>query len=104
MSENEINPLLQLMDPNNNDNIVLYNENDEPVEFEQVAIIPMDERIYAILKPVITFEGTKDDEAFVLEIIEDEENGDHLAVVSNDIIIDRVFEKYYELFDLRKNS
>ena len=54
--EKQLNPIEQILDENNIDNIVLYNENDEPFEFEQIAIIPLEDgekqSLYAILLPV----------------------------------------------------
>ena len=95
----EVNPIDAMFDANNQDNIVLYNENDEPVEFEQIAIIPLENAVYAILKPVKKIEGVADDEAFVFEIVEDEETGDALRLVEDDKIIDAVFADYNKLFD-----
>jgi hypothetical protein len=45
MSENIFD---KLYDENNNDNITLYNEHGEPVEFEQIAIIPIEDNVYFI--------------------------------------------------------
>ena len=42
----------KLLDENNNENIVLFDENDNATEFEQVALIPLEDKTYAILKPV----------------------------------------------------
>ena len=94
-----INPIDMLFDPDNKDNIVLYNEKDEPVEFEQIALIPLNDRVYAILTPVKKVEGIADDEAFAFEIIEDEENGDSLALVEDDVVIDSVFAEYNKLYE-----
>ena len=49
MEEKTVNAIDALFDENNTDNIVLYNEKEEPVEFEQIAIIPIEENVYAIL-------------------------------------------------------
>ena len=64
-----------LLDENNTENLKLYDENNKETEFEQVAIIPLDEKIYAILKPVTKIVGVNDDEAlvFVIEEIDDED-------------------------------
>ena len=94
-----MNPIDMLFDPDNKDNIVLYNEKDEPVEFEQVALIPLNDRVYAILKPTADVEGVADDEAFVFEVVEDEENGDSLRLVEDDKVIDAVFADYNKLLD-----
>ncbi len=93
------NAIDALFDENNSDNITLYNDKDEAVEFEQIALIPMDEEVYAILRPVEAIEGVADDEAFVFEIYEDEENGEALKLVEDDNIIDKVFEEYNKLLD-----
>lgn len=93
------NAIDALFDQNNNDNITLYNEKDEPVEFEQIALIPLDDIVYAILRPVKEIEGVAADEAFVFEIVEDEETGDALRLVEDDKIIDAVFADYNKLFD-----
>ena len=95
----EVNPIDALFDVNNSENIVLYNEKDEPVEFEQIALIPLAEVVYAILKPTAKVEGVADDEAFVFEVVEDEENGDSLRLVDDDKLIDEVFVEYNKLLD-----
>ena len=59
----EKSPVELLLDENNNDNIKLYDEENNCVEFEQIATIPMDEKIYVILKPVAPMENVAEDEA-----------------------------------------
>lgn len=95
----EVNPIDALFDVNNSENIVLYNENDEAVEFEQIALIPLEEVVYAILKPTAAVEGVADDEAFVFEVVENEEEGDSLKLVEDDKLIDAVFVEYNKLLD-----
>ena len=85
-----------LLDENTTENLKLYDENNKETEFEQVAIIPLDEKIYAILKPVTKIVGVNDDEAlvFVIEEIDDE---DCLVIVDDEAVVDKVFKEYYEL-------
>lgn len=94
-----VNPIDALFDENNTGNITLFNEKNEPVEFEQIAIIPLVGKVYAILKPTAKIDGVKDDEAFVFEVVEDEENGDTLKLVEEDKIIDTVFIEYNKLLN-----
>ena len=47
MSDN-MSPIEQLLSEDNTDNIVLYDENGTPTEFVQVAIIPVEDKTYAI--------------------------------------------------------
>ena len=63
--------LEQLMDENNVENIILYSENNEQLEFEQIALIPIDGDLYAILRPVPTPEWMRPDEALVFEVTPD---------------------------------
>ena len=95
MSE-ERNQIELLLDENNTDNLKLYDENNKETEFEQVAVIPLNEKIYAILKPVTKIVGVNADEAlvFVIEEIDDE---DCLVIVDDEKVVDDVFKEYYEL-------
>ncbi len=102
VKEEEIkNPIDSLFDEDDNDPIVLFNEKGEKVEFEQIALIPVEENIYAILKPMEQMEGIGDDEALVFEIVEAEEDeeDDYLNLVADIEIIDKVFEVYNKLMD-----
>ena len=86
----------KLLSQDNTENITLYDENDCPTEFEQVAVIPCDERIFVILKPVTAIKGVGEDEALVFEIQEIEDE-DCLVIVDNEEIVNKVFEAYYAL-------
>lgn len=91
-----MNPIDMLLDENNTDPIVLYNENNEEISFEQIALIPLDEQVYAILKPLGDFEGVGEDEALVFTIAEEDGEG-VLVVEDREEIIDAVFEEYYAM-------
>lgn len=92
----EISPIEQLLDENNNDNIILYNEKDKPFEFEQIAIIPLDKKLYAILRPVAKLDGIADDEAITFEVSKEYNS---ISVVLDDEVINKVFEVYKKLLD-----
>ena len=96
MAEEFVSPIDMLLDENNNDNIKLFNENNEEIEFEQIALVPIDGKTYAILKPAAVMEGVAEDEALVFVI--DEVDGEEcLVIVEDDKLIDRVFADYYEM-------
>ena len=100
--EDEIkNPIDCLFDEENTDPISFYNEKGEKVSFEQIAIIPLDERVFAILKPLDKTEGIADDEALVFEIVqpEDEEDEEYLNLIADLELIDKVFDVYNKLMD-----
>ncbi len=93
----------KLLDENNDENLVLYDENDNAVEFEQVAVIPYCEKVYAILSPVQKIEGVADDEAFVF-VIEEIDDEECIVMVQDNEIIDAVFVEYYKLLDESNNG
>ena len=95
----ENDPIHRLLDPKDSDPITLYDENDNKVEFEQIALIPLEDRLYAILKPANKMEGVADDEAIVFSFQEDDEQAPVLVVEENDKIIDEVFDVYNKLLD-----
>ena len=95
----EMNIIDQLLDPNNDENIVLYDEDNNPVEFEQIAIIPKDDSVYVLLAPVTPMEGVGEDEAVVFVIEEDEDGEALLSIVMEDDVIDSVFAEYEALLD-----
>ena len=94
----ELSPIEMLLDENNDENIRLYNEENQEVEFEQIALIPIDEKTYAILRPVSGMEDIAEDEAlvFVIDEIDDEEC---LVVVEDDDLVDKVFDEYYHMLE-----
>lgn len=96
MSNKNVSPIDMLFDENNTDNIVLYDEQNNEVEFEQIAIIPLEDRVYAILRPLDEKNPLPEDEAvvFAIEEVDDE---DVLVPEEDSDIVDKVFDKYYEL-------
>lgn len=101
MKENEEKTVFeQLLDENDNSNIFLYDENEKEIEFEQIAIIPIKEDVYAILKPVKPMEGVGEDEAMVFELEETPEGEELLNLldpVEDSDMIDLVFAEYDKL-------
>ncbi len=87
-----------LLDENNTDNLFLFNEFDELVEFEQIAVIPLEEKVFAILCPVEPLEGMEQDEGLVFAI-EEIDNEDCLVIVEDADTINAVFDLYYKLLE-----
>ncbi|MDY5042022.1 MAG: DUF1292 domain-containing protein [Eubacteriales bacterium] len=96
MEKEEKSQIEMLLDENNNENLKLYDENNKETEFEQIAVIPLNEKIYAILKPVTKIVGVNDDEALVFSI-EEIDDEDCIVLVDDEKIVDEVFKEYYEL-------
>ena len=89
-------PIDQILDENNMDTIVLYDDEHKPIEFEQVAVIPLDSnnKLYAILIPTTPMQNVQEGEGVLFEI--DEEKRD-LRVVNDEKIIDEVISIYEKL-------
>ena len=88
----------QILDENNTDPVVFYNEMGDAVSFEQIALIPLNGRIYVILKPTEKMEGVGEDEAFVFEITE--QDGEEVIVIVEDFtVINAVFDEYEKLLE-----
>ena len=102
MKKDKTDILTSLLDPNNDDPIVLTTEDGEEVFFEQIAVIPHevnDETVlFAILKPRDEMEGVADDEAIVFRI-DVGTDGEAAFVVEEESIAVEVFSKYCELLE-----
>ncbi len=90
------------------DKIVLYDEDDNAVNFEWIATIPYDvkdeknkpveTRIYCILQPVDKVQGVADDEVIIFRVYEQSVEGiDNIEVEENFEIAEEVFQKYQQL-------
>ncbi len=102
MSEDK-NLLDILFDRDNDDTIVLYDEYDQEVEFEQVAVIPYKTRkgrnIYAVLRPLTKREGLDNDKVQIFRVDEDDDGEPMLCVEEDEKLRKRVYIKYLELLD-----
>ena len=99
MSDTPINPIDALYDEDNNDAIVLMNEKGEEIPFEQIALIPQNDKTYAILKPLVQIEGVGENEGLVFSIETNSEGMEYLALIVEENIIDKVFDVYNTLID-----
>lgn len=92
------NPLDQILDENNTENVILYDADNKPIEFEQVALIPLERtgKLYAIMIPVTPMEGVNEGEGVLFVI--DEIKGD-IEIERDDAIIDEVLTIYKTLIE-----
>lgn len=97
--EEKVDLLDVLFDENNFDPIVLADDEGNSYNFEQVAIIPLDNETYVILKPMDNMDDVEEDEAFVFKITQDEAGEARLVIEDDDEIGEKVFEEYYKLLD-----
>ena len=81
------------------DIVTLLSANGEEIDFVEIAGIVHNGKFYAILQPVELLDGLDDDEALVFEVSRGEDGEDKFSIVTDDEILDIVFEKYNELLD-----
>ena len=86
------------------DIITLTSENNEEIEFVNIAQIVYQSKIYAILQPVELLDGMDEDEAFVFEVKTDEEGQNSFTIVTDDEIVDEVFSRYNHLLEEELNQ
>ena len=85
----DVSLLSRLMDDTNHDIITLFDEDGEPVELEQIAVIPYEGALYAILRPIDADEDAaavflvdpKDEES--INVVEDEELASEVLAAYN---------------------
>ena len=82
-----------LLDEDNDEPITLYDETGEPFSFEQVAIIPKDDNLYAILKPLQHVDSLSDEDVLIFKIFEDEDGEADMEMVTDDAEAEAVFEE-----------
>ena len=90
------NPIDQILNENNMENVVLYDEDKKPIEFEQVAVIPLERtaKLYAIMIPVTPMQGVNEGEGVLFVI---DEINDTIEIERDDSIIDEVLSIYQTL-------
>lgn len=111
----ERNPLEMILDEECFDPIILYNEKNEPIKFEQVFIYPDqnddEDRFYAILRPEDD-RKLAEDEALVYELLFDEEKlkNDEIDGTIKEVddvdIVNKVFDAYEKMYqkELKKTK
>lgn len=88
-----------LLDEENKDPIVLVDGGGKKIAFEQIAVIPYDEKLYCILKPIDHIDNVSDDEAIVFYVDEKEGKEPTLMVETDELKAMDVFEEYYNMLD-----
>ena len=88
-----------LLDENNKEPIVLMDDKGKKLSFEQIAVIPYNNKIYCVLKPIDKIENVQDDEAIVFYVDEKEGREPVLMVETDEKTAINVFGEYYNLLD-----
>ena len=89
----------KILDENNHDFINTYDDFGNPIQFEQIAVVSLDEELFAILRE--NSEDVPFDEVMVFRIIMNETNQE-LLLEENEEIVEEVFNKFYQLQKKKK--
>ena len=88
------NIIEQILDENNHDFINAYDDFGNPIQFEQVAVVSIEEELFVILRE------NRDDipveEVLVFRIVINETNQE-LLLEENEEVVEEVFNEYYRL-------
>jgi len=76
--------------------VTLLDDNDNPVDFFEVACVEYEDNFYALLQPVEPMEGIADDEVviFRLDPNPDDEDEDLFVPVDDQKLLEKVFEEF----------
>lgn len=99
--EERLNILDILLDEDNKEPIVLVDSEGRKLSFEQIAVIPYNEKVYCVLKPIDQIDNVADDEAIVFYVDEREGQEPVLLVETDEKVAMDVFDEYYNLLDER---
>ena len=80
--------LARLMDDTNDENIILFDDNGDQVELEQIAVIPYEGDVYAILRPL----DADEDSAAVFKI--DTEDEESIVAVEDEKLASKILDIY----------
>ena len=91
-----VDPIKQILDENNDDNVILFDTNNKSIEFEQIAVISLEEsdNYYAILIPITPMQGVEEGEGVIFAI--NEAKGE-MDIVNDQKLIDKVVDAYEKL-------
>lgn len=86
-----------LLDENNTDPIVIKGKDGSIAEFEQMAVIPYEGDLYAILSPITKLEGMGSSDGVVVKVVKEENGRSGLEIADSCEATDAVFKEYYKM-------
>lgn len=91
MAENK-NADVELIDED--EVITLYDDDNKPVKFYEVAVIEYASEYYALMQPVEPMEGLGEDEALIFKIRAEDDDTDVFEPVTDESVLEAVFDEY----------
>lgn len=88
-----------LLDDDNKEPIILQSNDGKDIPFEQIAVIPYEEKLFCVLKPLVALEGISENDCIIFRVVvsEKEDENSYLVVEESEQVAEAVYEKYIEL-------
>lgn len=86
-----------LLDADNTAPIYMTDNNGKVLKFDQIAVIPHDDDLYCILKPISKIDGIGDNEAIVFRVDTDSDGKAGLSIEADEKKAYIIFQKYEKL-------
>lgn len=74
--------------------ITLYDENDNAVDFVEVACVEYEENFYALLQPVEPVEGIGEDEVIICKLEPQDDETELITPLTDEDLMEKVFDAY----------
>ena len=75
--------------------ITLYDDENNPIDFYEIASVEFEDKFYELLQPVGEVEGIEEDEAVIFEYTMDEASGDKMfKPIFDEALLESVFSLY----------
>lgn len=74
--------------------VTLYDDDNQPVDFYEVAVVEYEDDYYALLEPVEEMEGIEEGEVLIFKLEEQEDGTDMFIPVDDEELLNAVFEEY----------
>ncbi len=88
-----------LLDEENKEPIILQSTDGKDIPFEQIALIPQEEKFYCVLRPLVQLEGIGENDCIIFRVVvsdSDEENS-FLVVEEDEAVAEAIYDKYIDL-------
>ena len=85
----DISLLARLMDDTNDDDVILFDENGDEIILEQIAVIPYEGQVFAILRPI----DADEDSAAVFKI--DTEDEESVNIIEDEALAEKILDIYH---------
>lgn len=72
----------------------LYDENNNPVDFNVVATVEYQGEFYALMQPVEPMDDLGEDEALIFKVVQKNDEEDEFIPVTDENVLDAVFNEY----------